>query len=393
MLTALADYQWLVSDAAQVWLSRTDEVALTPTWMARLRRELSAERAALIATQCELRKKARRKFSAADELFFESIALEQATDETIAGYKATMFRPLRHIADLCCGIGGDAMSFSLATGVTAVEQDPVRALLAEANLIRRGGTTFRVHSQDALQLPLEELDGWHIDPDRRADGRRTILGEQMSPSTEQIAERLARNSHAVMKVAPASRIPHNWRDQAQQEWIGHSRQCQQQIWRFGHLAHFPGKRVATVLSRNLTNETFHLVEQETAPRSCVEQVGAFLIEPHAAVIAAGLADQYACERGLQSLPTRVPYYSSDRPCDHAASWCYAVAATMPFDERRVRQWLRAHHARIADIKKRGVELKLSNLARRLATPGDRPMTLITFPVRNKVVAVLAERRG
>jgi hypothetical protein len=66
---------------------------------------------------------------------------------------------------------------------------------------------------------------------------------------------------------------------------------------------------------------------------------------------------------------------------------------MTFDERHVRQWLRTHHARLADIKKRGVGLELSNLARRLATSGDRPMTLIAFPVRNNVIAVLAERRG
>src|SRR5262245_51813557 len=88
----LADYQWLTGDEAGRLLAAlaTDPLPLH-TAVARLRRNLSAARAHLIIEQVELRRRAAEKFTHADQMFFTRTALEQATDEWTAAYKAKHF--------------------------------------------------------------------------------------------------------------------------------------------------------------------------------------------------------------------------------------------------------------------------------------------------------------
>src|SRR5262245_23014612 len=118
----LADYQWLTGDVAGTLLA---ELAADPaplhTAVARLRGQLSATRAHLLLEQVELRRRAAEKFTYASRMFFTRTALEQATDEQVAAYKADRVgESLRNsqsrlgetqlLADLCCGIGGDLLA-------------------------------------------------------------------------------------------------------------------------------------------------------------------------------------------------------------------------------------------------------------------------------------------
>src|SRR5262249_16460465 len=121
-----------------------------------------------------LRLRARDKFSYADRMYFTREALEQATSEAVARHRAKRFAAFGHVADLCCGIGGDALALA-ATGATvdAVDSDPLRVLMAESNAAALGLTDrVRVHIGDALTVPLPEAKAAFADPARRADGRR-----------------------------------------------------------------------------------------------------------------------------------------------------------------------------------------------------------------------------
>src|SRR5688500_5566620 len=107
------DYRWLIGPTAAEWLTEAaawngSSVALT----ARLRQSLPAPRAHLVLEQVQLRQKAREKFAAASRMFYTKLALEQATDESVAGYKASRFPAAGRVADLCCGIGGDLLSLA-----------------------------------------------------------------------------------------------------------------------------------------------------------------------------------------------------------------------------------------------------------------------------------------
>ena len=120
----LADYQWLTGDEAGRLLAElAADSAPLHTAVARLRRNLSATRTHLLIDQVELRRRAADKFTHADRMFFTRTALEQATDEWTAAYKAATFHPAASraepverpdaiFADLCCGIGGDLCTWN-----------------------------------------------------------------------------------------------------------------------------------------------------------------------------------------------------------------------------------------------------------------------------------------
>ena len=76
------------------------------------------------------------KFARAAEMFFTRAGLGQATAEPVAAHRAARFAAAgaRTVADLGCGIGGDALALA-ATGaaVAGVDLDLVRLMMAAAN--------------------------------------------------------------------------------------------------------------------------------------------------------------------------------------------------------------------------------------------------------------------
>src|SRR5262245_49147881 len=59
-----------------------------------------------------LRRRAADKFTRAGRMFFCREALEQASGEPAARHRARRFEPLGRVADLCCGLGGDALALA-----------------------------------------------------------------------------------------------------------------------------------------------------------------------------------------------------------------------------------------------------------------------------------------
>ena len=93
---------------------------------------------AAVLTQSKLRRHAALKFGEfADRMLFTAAGLEQATRLSVAALHAGRFRSagLRRVADLGCGIGGDALAMAaLDIEVTALERDEVTAAIAAYNL-------------------------------------------------------------------------------------------------------------------------------------------------------------------------------------------------------------------------------------------------------------------
>ncbi|MEK6310779.1 MAG: SAM-dependent methyltransferase, partial [Curtobacterium sp.] len=93
---------------------------------------------AAVLTQAKLRQKAGAKFGPfASRMLFTEAGLEQATRLQVAAQHAGRFAAagLTRVADLGCGIGGDAMAMAaLDLDVTAVDRDEVTAAVATHNL-------------------------------------------------------------------------------------------------------------------------------------------------------------------------------------------------------------------------------------------------------------------
>ncbi|MCX7700471.1 MAG: hypothetical protein N2039_06305, partial [Gemmataceae bacterium] len=77
-----------------------------------LRRKYDADLARMAISMTMLRQAARKKFAHAETMYFTRDALEQASGDVVAEYRAERFRSFGEIGDFCCGIGGDTMSLA-----------------------------------------------------------------------------------------------------------------------------------------------------------------------------------------------------------------------------------------------------------------------------------------
>lgn len=439
---SLVDFEWLVSADASAWLEMAAQEAEPGVGLvARLRRDLSAERTHLVLEQAALRRRAKEKFAAATKMFFTPQGLEQATDELIADYKARRFAERIStsneqldlngvfIADFCCGIGGDLLALSRRFPAVGVDRDPIAALLADANLAvdqncerdctltpepsplaGRGESLFhaprlaaasRVAVADVSTFPFAEIGAWHIDPDRRPAGRRTTRPTLHDPPPEAIERLLAVCPNAAVKLAPAATLPDGWPARAELEWITSRRECRQLVAWFGELATQPGIRRATVLSaaaQPAESKQCSFTGNADLPTPIAERIGRNVFEPDPAILAAGLIGALAAKYGFEAVAPRVPYLTGDlaagseqNALQDGTLACFEVLDVLPLRIKAIREWLRARGIGQVEVKKRGVDIDPAKLAAELRSSADEQATLLVCPRRGRTIAIIARR--
>ena len=117
---------------------------------------------------------------------------------------ATRFAPFGTVADLCCGIGGDALALaSEGLTVDAVESDPLRLAMAEANASALGlADRIAFHAGRALAVPLP--DAAPRSPTRTGARRRagTSTRKITHRRCRPFAARFRRDFPLAVKIAP-----------------------------------------------------------------------------------------------------------------------------------------------------------------------------------------------
>jgi THUMP domain-like len=392
----LVDYGWLVSDDAARWLDLASAIAEpTPALAARLRKELSAERTHLVLEQAALRRRAAEKFSLAPRMFFSPVGLEQATDEWIAQYKAARFPTSMRRADLCCGIGGDLLALAGGGPTIGVDRDQIATILAKANLavapnLGKPPQQDEVKTADVGQFDLGSCAAWHLDPDRRPEGRRTTHVVAHDPDARSIEGLLASCPNAAIKLAPAAVLPDGWSRRAELEWISRKRECRQLVAWFGDLTDRAGSRRATVLAED--GAVRRAVDGEPdAPIPRAARVGRFVFEPDAAVLASKLTGALAAEHVLAAVTPGSAYLTGDAPLDDAALACFEVLDMLPLRIRALNSWLQQRGIGRLEIKKRGVDLDPAQLRRQLHVAGDASGVLLITRLGGRVTVIAARR--
>jgi hypothetical protein len=204
----LATFRELLWPAGQAALA--EATALSPTEqtrladLTRLRKRYPAGLASAALETALLRRHARAKFSRAGAMYFTREALEQSTSETVAAYRAERFAGISTAADLCCGTGSDAIARARHAGVVAVDSDPLRLAMAEANAETFGvsGRITFTKADLTVETP-PEADAGFCDPSRRADGLGSVSMRDYRPPAEVILGWRDRLPALGVKVAPA----------------------------------------------------------------------------------------------------------------------------------------------------------------------------------------------
>ncbi|KTR07732.1 class I SAM-dependent methyltransferase [Curtobacterium luteum] len=347
---------------------------------------------AAVLTQAKLRQRAAAKFGPfAARMLFTEAGLEQATRLQVAAQHAGRFAAagLTRVADLGCGIGGDAMAMAaLDLDVTAVDRDEVTAAVATHNLAP--WPDARVELGDAAAFDLSRVDGVWMDPARRTAGhgntRRLADPDDWSPSLDTVFA-AATTPPTGVKLGPGidrDLVP----DTAEAQWVSVDREVVELALWFGPLARDGVRRAATVIGAHGVAE---LTAAADAPDVPVGALGTYLYEPDGAVIRARLIGDLARSIDGRMLSDGIAYVTSDRAVSTPFAQGFRVVDTMPLDVKQLAARLAADDVGTVEIKKRGVDVDPAQFRKRLRLRGRRAVTLVLTRVDGRHTAILCER--
>ena len=378
-------------DSLPAWDSKADIVRV----VAELRRQ--GHPPGLVATvlsQSKLRGRARAKFGEfASRMLFTEAGLEQATRLKVAALHAGRFARagVEHVADLGCGIGGDALALAaIDLEVTAADADEVTAAIAAFNL-----TPFpkvRVLHARAEDVSLGGIDGAWLDPARRTTAggttRRLADAADYSPSLD-FAFGLADRLPVGVKLGPGTDrevIPAG----AEAHWVSVDGDVVElAVWQ-GAVARQGVGRAALVIRDEGAAELTAAADSEDAP---VGPLGDYLYEPDGAVIRARLIGDLARANGAWMLSDGIAYLTADTAFESPFARGFRVLERLPAEERHLRQALAARGIGTLEIKKRGVDVDPAALRTRLKLRGDESATIVLTREAGRHVALLVERLG
>ncbi|WP_100345003.1 class I SAM-dependent methyltransferase [Compostimonas suwonensis] len=376
-------------DSLPPYESKGDVLAL----VAALRKQgHSPELVSAVLTQSRLRRKAAAKFGDfAPSMLFTEAGLEQATRLRVASLHAGRFRDagLRHVVDLGCGIGGDALALAgLGLTVTAVEADEVTAAIASFNLAPFE-TAAVVHAR-AEEVDLGTADAAYLDPARRTAGHtgttRLTDPNDYSPSLG-FAFGLGERMPVGVKLGPGldrELIP----AEAEAQWVSVGGQLTEMGLWFRELARPGIRRSALVLGETGIDE---LTAAADSPDAEVGELGGFLLEPDAAVIRARLIGDLARSLDARMVSGGIAYLTADEPPHTPFATAFRVLETLPADEKRLKKALRERGIGTLEIKKRGIDIDPATLRQRLALSGPESATIVMTRVAGRHTTLLVER--
>jgi hypothetical protein len=360
-----------------------------PALIDRYRRDYPAELVRAAFTQARLRRRARRKFSQADALWFTPDGLEMASSDIVARHTAARFAGLPWVLDLCCGVGGDALALAdVASRVTAVDRDPLALACCRAN-------ARVLHFDRTLEVVQAEVESFvdnlglfgrpsaiFVDPSRRESRTAARDPERYSPPISwcrgliRVAERVA------IKVSPALDFDAALAGMtAEIEVIGLHGECKEAILWLGGFRTVA--RRATVLPAGAT------LTDEGPSSDALGGVGAWLFEPAGAVIRAGLLQRLAGEHALRRIEPSIAYLTGEAPIASPFLVGYPVCEVIPWGLKRLNAALTARKIGQVVIKKRGFPLIPEQLRPKLKLAGPHRATLICTRAGGKPVVILA----
>ncbi len=390
--TDLSDWEWLASSTTKAWLADLAQTSIDPLRLATtLRKQTTAERARLAVELAELRVRAGAKFSRADDMLFTRKGYEQATDEWIAGYKASRMSGLASCLDLCCGIGGDAIGLAPSLSVTAIDHDPLAAYCANHNLacyreLRQHQST--VTTESAANVDVAGFAAWHVDPDRRAEGHRVSQLVSMQPPVELLHRWLDSNPHGAIKLAPATKLD-DWPFACEREWIGRAGECRQQVAWHGQLATCVGEHRATIIASR-SSDVLATIQGRPAPPRFSPTIGPFVYDVQSTVLAAGLVGPLATANGLTAWSASDSYLTGPLVSTPLLA-TFEVVEILPLRVSTIADWLAQRSIGHVEIKHRLAGFDPDKFRKQLRPRGDNRCTLLLAAQGARKVAIAANR--
>jgi hypothetical protein len=357
--------------------------------VASLRRDDDRETVAVALECAAARRKAIEKFGDVGRRIIADVAgIEQASGRKTAAYKANRIAEAlgggATIADLCCGMGGDAMALVDADLETiAVDRQPLRAWMTMQNCRGR----VQAVASDVQSLALSGVP-IHLDPARRneATKRRVRKLEDYQPGPDVIGSLIDASPAAAIKLSPGIDVQSlPWPGEV--EFISSGGRLVQAVLWTGAFAGV--RRRATLLIDESPGGIETLVgEPAYVP---TEDAKRYLYTFDASVERGELVAQLAERLDAPAIHPRLGLLTSDRVIESPWVAGFELIETLPWRPKRVKRWLASHDGGLIEVKTRGKACDPDIEQRRLRGEGATPYTVFVLRFDTKVKAIITKR--
>lgn len=359
----------------------------------RLRRRYPAELVAQAVDLLKARRKAEAKFGEhAAAMLVDVTGVEQASSLHVARHKAKRFAAagVQHVADLCCGIGGDAAALAEVAQVLAVDHDFNKAWMARHNVAAITDRRCDAAAADVTRLNLRGVEAFHIDPDRRRDGRRVHDYEDMEPGPEFLERLIEECDAGAIKLGPGVELDDL--PSGEIELIQRGSTLVQAVLWTGRLAQLgDDERRATKLPAGGTRaEPASFAGGADVPLP-VGEARRYLLAVEPAIERAGLMAALCEELGVAAIHPALGLLTADEEVRSEWLTPFELLEVLPWRPGKVKAWLRANDGGIVEVKTRGGAVNPDVVQRQLRGSGSTPYTLHILRMERKVVCFITRR--
>ena len=366
--------------------------------IAKLRRRFTHEQVAAAIELVDARQRGRSKFGEwADRMLLDRVGVEQATGLAVARVKAKRLAERVQRADdaaavwdLCCGVGGDAIALAeQGFAVTVVDRDEARLFMARHNVGRITGRDIHTLAEDANHAALPADAAVHLDPDRRAAGRRRFRLSDYEPGPTFIASLARRETLTAIKLGPG--VEPDDLPEGELQWISDAgRLVQAVLWtgpvRQGRRA----TRIRPAASPDRPPAVDELVGHPDSPPPA-DDLGRFVYEADPAPERGRLLHLLCESHDLAEAHPGLGLLTGDAAI--ASPWLigFEVLERLPWREKRVKAALRQRHAGIVEVKTRDRAVDPDRVQKAMRGSGDEPFTLFVLRLSQRVEAWITRR--
>ncbi|MDR0991096.1 MAG: SAM-dependent methyltransferase, partial [Propionibacteriaceae bacterium] len=236
---------------------------------------------------------------------------------------------------------------------------------------------------DLTHLTQQPDQALYLDPARRSAAGPSWSVDQLSPAWSTVTAALTSAvGPVVVKLGPG--LPHHLIPApTQATWVSHDGDLVElSLWR-GPTWAASWQAVSLPSGRSLPGGQ---------PAPATGPLGRFLWEPDPAVIRARALAPLAEQLAAHGLVDQIAYLTGD--ADRLTPWAqrFEVLEVLPFDDKKVRAWIRQRGIGHLEIKTRGLGLDPARWRRRLGLKGPERATVIVTPSPTGAVVLVVCRQ-